>query len=448
MVFTVSGYHILIICCRVYGVYKATWFSSIHLLSVIQYYSIMESKDEYSLQDKILIFVAAMIGWSHDAVGLTLTNFLAEPIMEEFNVDKFLMGFVFSAQFIATVPGALLFGYLADRFGRKKALIYSVLWDSILTAITYFSPNFFVLALLRILSGMGVSWGIGYALLSEAYSPKHRGLFGGLIHSTFIIGYAISAGIVYLLYPIYGWRVPYLIALYPIPIIAILSILLPESKLWRKYQELELSDEEGISRDIFKELSSPKILRLTVLASILFWGSEFAYHAWVDWAPTLLSELYGYDVSIASGIILIISLFVGLSLPIVGFISDYIGRKKAFIYSSSIGLLGSIIFGAILFIMGDVESSFYLIFIIPFGFTAHSLYGIWASELFPTRVRATAVSLTFSIARGLSLGGFIVGATSNIFSLAGSMFIFGFIGFILMVTIPIFLPETKGKPLD
>lgn len=89
--------------------------------------------------------------------------------MNEFGIKKDLLGLIFSAQFIATVPGALIFGYLADKYGRRKALFLSVLWDSIFTALTFFAPSFLVLAILRVISGLGVSWGIGYALLSEAY---------------------------------------------------------------------------------------------------------------------------------------------------------------------------------------------------------------------------------------------------------------------------------------
>ena len=407
----------------------------------------MEVESSFSTLDKALIFVAAMIGWSHDAVGLTITNFVAKPIMAEFGVGKDALGFVFSAQFIATVPGALLFGYLADKIGRKTALIYSVLWDSILTALTYFAPSFEILALLRILSGMGVSWGIGYALLSETYSPKHRGLFGGLVHATFIIGYVISAASVSILYPIYGWRLPYLIALYPLPIILILSKFLPESKLWIKYKELEEA-EVSIDESMLSELFGPEIITYTILASLLFWGSEFAYHAWVDWAPTLLNELYGFDIDIASEIVLLISGFVILFLPFIGLLSDYIGRRKAFLLSASIGFIGTLLYGYFLFVKGDVETSYYLIYIIPLGFGAHSLYGIWSSELFPTKIRATATSFTFSVARGLSLGGFLVGYFSKYIGLEGAMFTFGLIGFILMVSIPLLLPETKGKILD
>ena len=404
--------------------------------------------DRVSRFDQLMVFIAAMIGWSHDAVGLTITNFVAVPIMEEFGVGLDLMGLVFSAQFIATVPGALLFGFLADRYGRRRALIVSVLWDSIFTALTFLAPSFLVLALLRVLSGLGVSWGIGYALLSETFSPRYRGFFGGLIHATFVLGYVISAASVSILYPVYGWRAPYLVALYPIPIVLILAKYLPESRVWLKLQELEGSDDYQHGGSQFSRLLESNVLLNLVLASILFWGSEFAYHAWVDWAPTLLNVLYGYDVKTASEIVLGISLIVVFFLPIVGFLGDLIGRRKAFILSSSIGLIGSLLYGYFLFIARDLEASFYMLYIIPLAFSAHALYGVWSSEMFPTEIRATATSFIFSLARGLSLGAYIVGLMSHVLGLAASMLLFGLVGFTLMVTLPLLLPETRGKVIE
>ncbi len=398
--------------------------------------------------DQFMVFIAAMIGWSHDAVGLTITNFVAVPIMEEFGVGEDLLGLVFSAQFIATVPGALLFGALADKYGRRMALFISVVWDSVFTALTFFAPSFLVLAVLRVISGLGVSWGIGYALLSETYSPRYRGFFGGLVHATFVLGYVISAASVSILYPLYGWRMPYLVALYPIPIVLILAKYLPESRVWLKLQELEEADEEAGGKFSFSKLLEANILKYVILASILFWGSEFAYHAWVDWAPTLLNKVYGFEVEVASEIVIGISLLVVFFLPVVGYLSDKIGRRKAFILSSSIGLIGSIVYAYLFFVTGDVDASFYLLYVIPLAFSAHSLYGVWSSEMFPTEVRATATSFIFSVARGLSLGAFIVGVASKYIGLAGSMFLFGLVGFILMVTLPVVLPETKGKVIE
>jgi len=403
--------------------------------------------NEYSLGDKIAIFVAAALAWSHDAVGLTIINFLATPIMDEFKVGTGALGFIFSAQYIATVFGAILFGELADRFGRKNALFYSILWDAILTAASALAPNYTILAILRILSGMGVSWGIGFAILSEAYSPRHRGFFGGLIHATFIIGYIISAATVSLIYPIYGWRPCFLIALYPIPIIALLVYFLPESKVWQKYKELEELGEvsEGIR---IGELFKGRLLLLTLLSSIIFWSAELAYHATVDWAPTLLQDLFGFTVSEASTIVLTISLGVLIFLPVVGLLSDYIGRRRAFSLSALIGIIGTIGLGYYTLMMFNQDMALLSLYILPLGFGSHALYGVWSSEIFPTKVRATATSFVFSVARGFSIGGLIVGMLAPIIGLVSSMVLFGLVGFLLMITLCWFLPETKGKVID
>lgn len=398
------------------------------------------------LMDKALIFIAATVAWSHDAVGLTITNFLAIPIMNEFGVGKDALGFLFSAQFIATVFGAIIFGELADRVGRKKALVYSVLWDSILTGLSAVAPSYEILALLRILSGMGVSWGIAFALLSETYSPSHRGLFGGLIHATFVLGYVLSAATVSIVYPIYGWRICYLIGLFAIPIILILAYLMPESRIWMKYKELEEAGEIEVSEIRFRELVADKmLLQITIIASIVFWGSEFSYHVIVDWGPTLLSEYFGFTVDEASTIILIIALFVVFFLPLVGFLSDYFGRRSMFMAASSIGLVGTIMLGYFTFLEINKPLALITFYIIPIGFSSQALYGVWLSELFPTRVRATATSFIFSVARGLSLGAFVVGLASKYIGFIDSIIYFGLFGFIIMVTLPILLPETKGK---
>ena len=213
---------------------------------------------------KVAVFLAAVIAWSHDAVGLTITNFLATPIMEEFGVGKDAMGFVFSAQYVATIFGAILFGQMADRLGRRLALVISVVWDAVLTALTALANSFLMLAVLRILSGLGVSWGIGYALLSEELSYKRRGLYGGLLHATFIIGYIVSAIATKVIYPLYGWRLVYLIALYPIPIIILLAKVLPESQVWEEYKSLEEKGDVSIDRKDISVLLKGKLLKITV----------------------------------------------------------------------------------------------------------------------------------------------------------------------------------------
>ncbi len=112
---------------------------------------------KFTKTEKLIVLIAAAIGWSHDAVGLTLLNFLAEPIMREFNIGTLEVGFVFSAQYVFCIFGAMLFGELGDRFGRKNALILSILWVVVFSVLSAFAPNFWTLAALRLISGMGVT---------------------------------------------------------------------------------------------------------------------------------------------------------------------------------------------------------------------------------------------------------------------------------------------------
>ncbi len=401
---------------------------------------------EYSRNEKLLVFIACALGWAFDAVGLTLINFVATDLMAEFGQSFDAIGFVFSAQYVATVPGAILFGNLADKYGRKNLLLFSVLWDAILTSATAFAPNFAVLAVLRILSGMGVSWGIAYALLGEVFSPKRRGLFGGLMHSMFLLGYIISAVAALTISPAFGWRPTFLVTLLVIPLILILYVKLPESQLWQKVTKEE--DEMGVPlRTGIAEVFREGYGKLLVLSVVLFWSAEFAYHAIVDWGPTFLEIELSYSSTEASTIILLISLVAMLILPAFGLLSDKVGRRVSFILSAIVGLIATIFLGIFAIILPNNTLAVASLFIIPAGFGSHALFGVWASEMFPTKSRAAATSVIFSLARGLSFGGWFVGILAVAVGLSMGMML-AIIGFVLMVFLPFTLPETAGRDFE
>ncbi|MBE8540378.1 MFS transporter [Geoglobus acetivorans] len=402
----------------------------------------IHEKTEFTRMEKLIVLVAAAIGWSHDAVGLTLLNFLAEPIMEEFNVGTLEIGFIFSAQYIFCIFGAMLFGELGDRFGRKNALILSILWVAVFSVLSAFAPNFWTLAVLRIISGMGVTWGLAFTYMSEFYSPKRRGLFGGLIHATFIFGFILSALSVSLIYPVYGWRACFFITLYPIPFLILFAKYLPESRIWKKH-----SKEVGKSLRLGEIVRNRIYLKLMILATFLFWLAEFAYHTIVDWSPTFIIREFGYSPEEASITVMKISLVALVVLPFVGFISDYVGRRISFAVSAAFGLAGSILLGYFTLINYNQQLALLSLFIIPVGFGSHALFGVWSSEMFPTRIRATATSVIFSVARGLSVGGLIVGYVATFASLLAGMLLGG-IAFLLMILLPWLLPETRGKDLE
>jgi MFS family permease len=418
----------------------------------------------FSRKEKIIVFFACALGWAHDAIGLTLITFLVGPIAAEFSlihapvviVPEFHIGIILSAQYIATVPGAFLFGALADKYGRKNILLASIAWDAILTAASAFAPNFYVFAALRVLSGMGVSWGIAFALLGEVYSPKRRAFFGGLVHAMFIIGYLGSAISVLLLEPILSamlpiiwWRYLFLIALIPIPFIIWLYFTLPESRLWEKYHELESPDQLPLGSQL-REIIRKGFLKYLVIATLIFWAAEFAYHAFVDWGPWFLGlGGIGLPGMTPTLIVMGIALILLIVFPLVGLIGDYIGRQRAFMIPAILGILGTIIFAvAILFLSAPVTITVVGLVILALGFSSHGLFGVWSSEIFPTRARAAANSIIFSVARGFSLGAVTVGSLTLFLGLPlGQAMLIGSFGFVFMLFLPWLLPETKGKVL-
>ncbi len=394
---------------------------------------------ETASTNKLPVLIAGVIGWAHDGFALVLVSLLATTIAAEFAVSKAELGLVFSLQYVMTVFGAAFFGYMADKFGRKQVLLISVLWDSIFTALSAFAPTFLIFAILRLISGLGVSWGISFSLLSETFSSDKRGKAGGLVHGTFVVGY-IAAVIVTLIFgdmaPITlgplvleGWRICFLSALFPIPFLIYLEYRLDESQVWveqkeildRSTSEIDLVEEKttGIS-DILRS----QWLKFMVLLTVLFWLSEFAYHALADWAPTYFEYMFIHELQQSGGnvdsaqtlarvLMLGIMVVAGFALYLTGWASDSIGRKRAFFYSCVIGLVGVVFFVTFNFVTYIFPLIIVGCLVLTFSFGMHGVFGVWSAEVFPTRFRATATSFIFSVARALALGAFIIGLITD-----------------------------------
>jgi MFS family permease len=378
----------------------------------------MNERKPYSKWIVLVIILAAMIAWMHDGYSLVLISLLANDLKIYFLVGDAAIGLVISLQFVCTVPGAILFGELGDRFGRKKALIISIAWDAIFSSLTSLVPSnaFILFAILRMVSGLGVSWGISFSLISEHFSPKKRGAAGGLVHSTFVVGY-IAAIIVTLLIAPFGWQFCFLTALFPIPFLILFWFALPESEIWAEYDKI--TKEKKVKQQIrVKEIFSGKWLKLTILLTMLFWLCETAYHTLVDFAPVFFEYLFSYLGSLnpaTTSLLFMLVLMLVAAFVLIGFgaLSDYLGRKKAFLVDNIFGIVGGSLFAIFLLLFFNSSMIIVAAILITISFGLHGIFGVWSSELYDTEIRASANSIIYSIARGASFGGFLVGLISD-----------------------------------
>lgn len=408
-----------------------------------------------------LIFIAACVGWIHDAYNLTIITLLGPDIMAAFGVGNTELGLIFSGQFIATFFGAIVFGSMADRIGRKPALIFSVLWDAIITTLSAFSPNFIWLFLTRIFSGMGVSWGVGYALVSESFGekPKRRGLAGGFLHSTFIVGFVLASIIAQLILPLnlpFGsWRYCFLVSLFPVPLLILFNYKMKESEMMVEYkQEMEKRGKEIRKVPLLDVFKKKKGAYLLIISAIMLWLAQLVYHNLIDFGPTYISSISGNE-RLGSQMVTIVGIFGAIGIIGFGGLSDYIGRKICFFINIVIQFVS-----LILFLIGNQFIMLPLIIaaFIMFGFGQGNsgVQGVWLTELFATGERASTASTVYSFARGFSLSGIIVGLTSTLIedslgltaavSLGWAMGIAIFFCIPLLI-LPWLLPETKGKIL-
>jgi len=392
-----------------------------------------------STKEKVKVLAIGSASWIHDIFNLSILSLLAVPIMTEFNVNTGVIGAIMSGQFVAVFFGAFFFGWLADKFGRKPALILSVLWDSVFTALVFFAPNIGTFAALRIISGFGVSFGVASTMVSEAFGTGKRGLAGGIVIMTYVFGYIIAALDSALLYPLYGWRPCFLVALFPLPILVLAEFWLNESETWNSYRQ-HVEKVRVPIRDLFKG----KYAKITLVAAILLWAVEFGYHGFAYWIPTMLERYFGYTTSAASGFMLQFMIVAIIVFPLMGVLSDRIGRRVTFFLCSILGLIAMTLFYQTTVQSGNLATQQLLLFVFAYGWNA--VVPALLSELYPTNIRATAGSIIFGFARGLCIGELIVGTLAETWGLPQAMTI-TVIGFIFGVTLPWLLPETKDKIL-
>jgi len=317
-------------------------------------------------------------------------------------------------------------------------------------------------------------------LLSETFSSEKRGAAGGLVHATFVAGY-IGAVVITLIFgnmdPIIlgplaldGWRICFLSALFPIPFLIYLEFTLDESQVWSDYKKATQLDEEVKPERIRTfDILRGKYLKYTLLLTLLFWLSEFAYHTLADWAPTYFEYLFTYELQKADGnvdsagtlsmvVMLGVMVIAAFALFTTGWLSDRVGRRNAFIGCSIIGLVGASLFFVSNFVLILTPLIIIGCLILTVSFGMHGVFGVWSSEVFPTRVRATATSLIFSVARGLAWGAFFVGIVAEALepsvtvlenplghaqALAVAMLACTF-AYLAMLFVPRLIPETKG----
>lgn len=411
-----------------------------------------------------LVLFVAWLGWVFDAMDATIYAMVLHPALQELlqghtggtvgvEAIGWYGGLIFSIFLLGWAVGGVLFGVLADRFGRTKTLIFTILIYALFTGLAALSTTWWQLAAYRFLTALGIGgeWAAGASLVAEVWPEEKRAKAAGLLQSAWAAGFFVAAA-VNLLMRNYGWRPIFLVGVAPAVVALFVRLWVKEPKPWVEAREMER--RSGFSRrGKLRELFQPGLRRSTLVGSTLAFVAVFGLWGATNWTPTLVHSLpdvrdlapEAINTRVSWGT-MVLNVGALAGYLVFGPLADRFGRRAVF----ALMCAGSLVMLPLTFLIPG--SYLHVLLLLPLlGFFNNGIFSgfpIYLPELYPTRIRATGAGFCFNVGRALaSAGPFLTGSLVTVlggFGRAASAvaLIYG----VGLLALP-FAPETKGRPL-
>ena len=392
--------------------------------------------------------VAASLGWMLDSFDVMIYALVLAALMADLGIGKPGAGLLGSLTLVASAAGGIAFGVVADRFGRTRALMASILLYAVFTAACGLAQNVRQLAVCRVLLGLGFGgeWASGAALVSETWPAEHRGKALGIMQSSWAVGYAAAAIVTGLVLPAFGWRAVFFAGILPALLTLWIRRRVQEPAVWlasRRRRAARLPGP-GLTAGLGGHLL-PVTIALTLMnacAMFAWWG----FNLWIPAYLSLPDTRGGIGLTATMMSVFVVVMQVGMWLGYVtfGFVSDALGRKPTSVGYLTAAAMLMLVYGltrrpAALLVLGPLVAFF--------GTGYFSGFGAVTAEIYPTAIRATAQGFTYNIGRLASAAApFLVGSLADrhgfptAFAVAAGAFLLAAVAWS-------WIPETRGRPL-
>lgn len=396
-----------------------------------------------SYQKKIL--VSSMLGLGLEGMDVLLLSFALSSIINEFHISSAAGGVLPSVTNIGMMVGGVIFGYWADKKGRIKVFTYTIFVFAIATLLMAFARNIFEIYILRFLVGLGAGgeYGIGMALVAEAFPKDRRGQMPSWITVGGQMGTLVAALIAAIVIPLAGWRAAFIFGVIPVFLAYFVRRHLPETKIWQHAHAEDV--EKTTSPRISLLFRRPKVALITLGLTIMSAIQVAGYYGLMNWLPSLLEKKQGLSVSGSS--LWMISTIIGMSLGMLSFgkLYDKFGSKLT--YSAFLIMSG---LSVTLYIF--VHSSFLMLIIgAVVGFFANGMnagYGALISSFYPTEIRSFANNAIFNTGRAIGgLSPILIGYMIDRSGFSAALLLLGSLYFVSLIVVNLIPnPLKKIKP--
>ncbi len=275
---------------------------------------------------------AAFLGWMLDAFDFFAVVFLIGILARHFAVSKTDIVLTLTATLAMRPLGAVLFGLLADRYGRRRPLIANILFFSLMELLCGFAPNFAVFFVLRALYGIGMGgeWGVGASLAMEAAPRRQRGLFSGILQSGYPVGYLLAALAARFVLPVWGWRAMFLLGGLPALLALYVRWRVPESEAWQRNRA------PSVGAILRAALGNRKRLAYLLL---LMTGMMFLSHGTQDLYPDFLRVAHHLSAGVIANLAILYNLGAIAGGIVFGLASERWGRRRGLLAGMGLSLL-------------------------------------------------------------------------------------------------------------
>jgi MFS family permease len=409
--------------------------------------------------DKRNAFTAAFLGWMLDGFETYAVVLVGQQVVADLvgpNASPVYFGAILGATLAAWGAGGLLSGVLADYMGRRKVLMFAIVWYAVFAGLTALSTSFAMLIVFRVLTGlgMGAEWGPGSALVSEIWSDKSRARGIALLQSGFGVGFLLATGVWQLVNTgPDSWRLMFVLGVIPGLLAFYIRRTTKDSSLWLDADKRRRDGDEEMQELTIKQVLQDdryraRTLKLLALATATLIG-WWATSTWIPLFTTAVAANEGKDpVSTVTWIAVAYNVGSIIGYVLLGVFADAVGRKRTMFA----WYVGSLVMVFVLFQFGDSSLALLAIVAVVNGFFTLGQFtwmAVYPGELYPTYMRATATTVIFNATRFIAAAAAIL--ASYLVDLFGSISTAAcVIGLVYLVGIALSLrvgPETRGQPL-
>lgn len=417
-------------------------------------------------QNQIRGFWAAWGGWALDGMDSFIYALVLIPALRDLlprsgipattaSVSRY--GGLLFALFLIGWGSSLVWGPIADRFGRVRTLIFTILFFSLFTLLSALATNVWTLAAFRLLAGVGIGgeWSMGGTFVAEEWPEERRKMGAGMMHTGYYFGFFLAALANYFIGSHYGWRAMFVVGGVPALLVAFIRYGVREPSRWENKRS-QVEREWGAKRSFFYLFSSQyrrrTFLNATyVLVSIIgLWAGS----VYVPASVTFLAAGQGYSAPqgarLASYATMLLSIGTILGCLILPVIAEWLGRRLTLAFYFLLMLVFiSLGFGYVFYLKQGALPWFMLcLFFLGVGGANFAMYTLWLPEQYRTECRASAFAFSTSVGRFVAAGiTFLVGAGVRHFQTIGIPVALTSLAFVVGLLLIPFGEETKGKPL-